>query len=148
MQVVVYAYNTAVQECTRHMPFEAMFGRVAHLPVDFNAIPTYNAHVKLQEFQNAEGQDSIEYAKERQRTEDAIRGNIKRAQRKQKEHYDLKHGATSCFGVGAVVLKKDFTQKKRKGGKLDYRWQGSYVICASIGKGLFRLKELDGKKVG
>ena len=148
LQEVVYAYNTAVQESTKHTPFEAMFGRVGRLPVDFNADPAYNAHVKLQEFQDAESPGSLECAEKRQRTEDAIRGNIKRAQRKQKEHYDLKHGAASCFSVGTVVLKKDFTRKKRKGGKLDYRWQGPYVICASVGKGLFRLKQLDGENVG
>ena len=47
-----------------------------------------------------------------------------------------------------MVLKKDFTRKKRKGGKLDYRWQGPYVILASVGKGLYKLKELNGDKVG
>ena len=34
---IVYSYNTAVQESSRHPPqFEAMFGRRAKLPVDFN----------------------------------------------------------------------------------------------------------------
>ena len=61
--VHVYAYNTAMQESTKHTPFEAMFGRVARLPVDFNGISTFNADVKLREFQNAEDQDSIECAK-------------------------------------------------------------------------------------
>ena len=59
----------------------------------------------------------------------------------------MKHGAASCFSIGSVVLKKDFTRKKRKGGKLDYRWQGSYVISASLGKGLFKLKELNREKI-
>ena len=45
LQEVVYAYNTAVQESTKHTPFEAMFGRVGRLPVDFNANPAYNAEV-------------------------------------------------------------------------------------------------------
>ena len=79
--------------------------------------------------------------------ETAIKENIEQAQKKQKEHYDLKHGAASCFSIGSVILKKDFTRKKRKGGKLDYRWQGPYVISASHGKGLFKLKELNGDKV-
>jgi len=34
---IVYSYNTAVQESTKVSPFEAMFGRIAHLPIDFNA---------------------------------------------------------------------------------------------------------------
>ena len=81
------------------------------------------------------------------KTEEAVKANIKQAQKKQKEHYDLRHGAAACFNVGSVVLKKDFTRKKCKGGKLDYRWQGPYMISASLGKGLFKLKELDGDKV-
>ena len=147
LQEVVYAYNTAVQESTKHTPFEAMFGRVARLPVDFNATSNYDADEKLQEFIEAESQDTFEHPAKRTKTEEAIKANIEEAQRKQKEHYDLKHGAASCFNVGSVVLKKDFTRKKRKGGKLDYRWQGLYVISASLGKGLFKLKELSGDKV-
>ena len=49
--------------------------------------------------------------------------NIICAQQKQKED------------VGALVLKKDFTKKKRKGGKLNSKWVGPYNIhksCSSI----------------
>ena len=81
------------------------------------------------------------------KTEEAVKSNIEQAQKKQKEYYDLKHGAAACFNVGSVVLKKDFTRKKRKGGKLDYWWQGPYMITASLGKGLFKLKELNRDKV-
>ena len=45
------------------------------------------------------------------------------------------------------MLKKDFRRKKRKGGKLDYRWEGPFLITATLGKGLFQLKELAGEKV-
>ena len=144
---VVYAYNTAVQESTKHTPFEAMFGRVARLPIDFNVKSAYDVDVKQQEYLDAEDQDSFELATKRRKTEDAIRENIGKAQKKQKEYYDLKHGSAACFDVGSTVLKKDFTRKKRKGGKLDYRWQGPYVICSSVGKGLYKLKEVNGDKV-
>ena len=144
---VVYAYNTAVQESTKHTPFEAMFGRMARLPVDFNASINFDADAKLKEFMDAKTNDSLERAAKRQKTEEAVKSNIEQAQKKQKEYYDLKHGAAACFNVGSVVLKKDFTRKKRKGGKLDYRWQGPYMITASLGKGLFKLKELNGDKV-
>lgn len=36
LQEVVYVYNTAIQESTRHSPFEVMFGRQGRLPVDIN----------------------------------------------------------------------------------------------------------------
>ena len=190
---VVYAYNTAVQKSTKHTPFQAMFGRMVRLPVDFNATidpdvnlqefmdadtmdsfqcvtePTkhtpfqamfgrmvrlpvdFNAtidpDVNLQEFMDADTMDSFQCATERQRTLEAVKENIEQAQKKQKEHYDLKHSAETCFNVGSVVLKKDFTRKRRRGGKLDYWWEGPYVISKSLGKGLFQLKELDGDKV-
>ena len=77
----------------------------------------------------AESQDTFEHAARRTKTEEAIKANIEEAQRKQKEHNDLKHGAASCFNVGSVVLKKDFTRKKRKGGKLDYIDGNLRAVC-------------------
>ena len=144
---VVHAYNTATQESTKHTPFEAMFGRIARLPIDVNVSNNYDADMKLQEFMDAETKDSFEQVEKRQKIEE-IKANIKQAQKKKKKYYDLKHGAVACFNVGSVVLKKDFTRRKRKGGKMDYRWLGPYVISASLGKGLFKLKELNGDKVG
>ena len=47
---VVYNYNTAVQESTRHTPFEVMFGRRGNLPIDFNTVASYNPDDKLKEF--------------------------------------------------------------------------------------------------
>ena len=79
--------------------------------------------------------------------EGLVKSNIKAVQAKQEKYYDEKFGASSCFRVGSTVLKKDFTRKKRKGGKPDYRWQGPYIITVALGKGLFQLKELNGDKV-
>ena len=59
---VVYAYNTAMQESTKHTPFEAMFGRVARLPIDFNTRSAYDADAKQLEYQDAEDQDSFKLA--------------------------------------------------------------------------------------
>ena len=42
---------------------------------------------------------------------------------------------------------KDFRRKKRRGGKLDYRWEGPFVITNNLGKGLFRLNQINGDKV-
>ena len=143
---VVFAYNTAVQELTKYTPFQAMFGRMARIPIDINSCPNYDAAEKLQEFHQADQPSfSTETAK---RQEDAeIIKNIKTAQAKQKRNYDQKHNVAECFGVGSTVLLKDFNRKKRKGGKLDFRWQGPFVIISSLGRGLFKLKEQHGTKV-
>ena len=68
--------------------------------------------------------------------------NIMRAQKKQKEAYDKKHHCPEVFEVGRLVMKKDFTWKKRKGGKLDPKWLGPYRISKNLGRGLYRLQEL------
>ena len=68
---VVYAYNTAVQESTKHTPFEAMFGRIGHLLVNF-----INFDAKLKEFMDAKTNDSLERAAKRRNTEEAVKSNI------------------------------------------------------------------------
>ena len=49
------------------------------------------------------------------------------------------------YQVGALVLKKDFRRKKRKGGKLDDRWLGPYTVAKDLGKGFYSLG--DGKNL-
>ena len=68
--------------------------------------------------------------------------NIILAQRRQKKVYDTKHSNPCVFQIGALVLKKDFTRKKRKGGKLDSKWVGPYKIVATLGRGLFHLQDV------
>jgi hypothetical protein len=70
------------------------------------------------------------------------KANIIVAQERQKKAYDQKHSNPHVFRVGALVLKKDFTRKKRKGGKLDSKWVGPYKIVATLGRGLYRLQEV------
>ena len=69
--------------------------------------------------------------------------NILEAQHRQMEAFDRKHACPLTYKVGARVLKKDFTRKRRRGGKLDCKWVGPYRIAAHLGKGLFRLERED-----
>ena len=41
------------------------------------------------------------------------------------------------------MLVKDFNRKKRKGGKLYYKWRGPYTITKCLGRGLYSLKAAD-----
>ena len=49
--------------------------------------------------------------------------------------------------MGAKMDVKDFNRKKRKGGKMDYRWMGPFVITKCLGKGLYSLKSCSSDKV-
>ena len=74
---------------------------------------------------------------------ESVKANIVLAQKRQKEQYDRKHSNPEVFAVGSLVLKKDFTRKKRAGGKLDHRWIGPYQISCALGRGLYRLQSAE-----
>ena len=44
-----------------------------------------------------------------------------------KFYYNQKHAVGDLFTVGSLVLKKDFRQKRWRGGKMDYCWQDPIV---------------------
>ena len=51
------------------------------------------------------------------------------------------------FWGGIFSFIEDFNRKKCKGGKLDFHWQGPFMVISSLSKGLFKLKKLHGTKV-
>ena len=57
------------------------------------------------------------------------------------------NGSPWHFPIGTKVLKKDFLRKRQKGSGLDCQWLGPFEVIASLEKGLFRLKQVDGNKV-
>ena len=48
--------------------------------------------------------------------------------------------------MGTLVVKKDFTRKKRAWGELDSRWTGPYRIVTSLGRGLYSLESVQNSK--
>ena len=125
-----------------------MYGRMARLPVDINTEKKSDPDGRLLDYHNLPDPDEESIHQHRKEMEASIQRNILAAQKKQKKYYDRVHGANSnVFAVGTKVLKKDFRRKKRKGGKLDYRWEGPFIIAGALGKGLFKLKDCSSEKV-
>lgn len=89
---------------------------------------------------NNAGRSVVDF-EERAKVLEMAKSNIMHAQKCQKKAYDRKHFISHVFKVGALVLKKDFLKKKRKGGKLDPKWVGPYKIVANLGRGLYQLEE-------
>ena len=112
-----------------------MFGRKARLPVDIDNEAVHDPDVKLMQYANKLEPNVDEITSKRKEMEENVKTNIELAQNKQKEYYDQKFGAASCFSVGSVVFMKDFTRKKRQGGKLDYEWVGPYTITKLLVRG-------------
>lgn len=56
-----------------------------------------------------------------------------KAQRTQKKQYDIKHRKAN-FAVGDKVLRYNRRRDTRKGGKLNPRYNGPFVIAEVMGK--------------
>ena len=139
LDALSYAYNTSRHESTLHTPFEVMFGRKAILPIDLD-VERPNAAKLLEDIEGADTGQSLEVlTSHRMEVLQEVKKNINLAQKKQKKQYDEKHSRAACYIVGAKVLKKDFTRKRRKGGKMDPKWLGPYMITKDIGKGFYKL---------
>ena len=135
LDTCVFAYNTSRHESSKYPPFTLMFGRQATLPID----------VELSDAGKTESVPSIQLnipkmQEERIKLLDQAKSNILQAQKKQKELFDKKNAKPLHYSVGQLVLKKDFTRTKSKGGKLKERYTGPYEITQAITRGVFQLK--------
>ena len=141
LDTCVYAYNTSHHDSTRFTPFELMFGRQAVLPIDIRS----DAVEAVDDVFTAVDEEMFQKMVEaKEATLEKAKTNIVAAQEKQKQTYDHKHCTSSeVYLVDSAVLKKDFTRKKRKGGKLDSNWIGPFTITRVLGKGLYRLESFD-----
>ena len=78
---------------------------------------------------------------DRQRILEEAKKNIIEAQAKQKEQYDRKHAQPEYYQVDQQVLKKYFTRKKTRGGKLKERYLGPYTITKVLPHGVYEIRD-------
>ena len=140
LDTCVYAYNTSVHESTHFTPFEVMFGRKAVLPIDIDVSgkdPEEKVKTCSDELSTAA---FTALGDRRRKLLEQVKGNIIRAQEKQKQDYDCRRANPKAYYVGYKVLKKDFLQKKRAGGKIEAKYLGPYAITGYLGRGLYSLQ--------
>ena len=141
----IFAYNTSCHESTLYTPFEIMFGRKVTLPIDLKM-----EQVEVVGNHGLFFQDNVldieEITKQRCSVVKQVKENIEKAQIKQKQNYDRRHANPKAYQIGTKVLEKDFTRKKRKGGKMDCKYVGPFIITKSLGKGLYSLASVESPK--
>ena len=140
LDTCVFAHNTSCHESFKFTPFELMFGRKATLPIDVELQKASPEEVCQKFYTLDEPNTSAILSEHAQRLETA-KQNILVAQLKQKENYDQKHAKPERFQINQVVLKKDFTCKKTKGGKLKERYLGPYTITKVLPHGTYELAD-------
>ena len=143
----VFAYNTSRHDSTKMTPFEVMFGRKATLPIDIELRKKSPAEVHdYAECDESDYNDRVKELEEQRRERlELVKANIDVAQKKQKENYDRKRAMPQYYKVGALVLLKDHTRKKRKGGKLAARWHGPFTIHRVLQRGMYALSDTAGR---
>ena len=119
-----------------------MFRRVAHLPVDCST-DNVDANQKLEEYTNLRSPDAEERDAKRRKMEEVVKENIEQAKlilRQETWCWCLVSSWDSCEAKG-------LQQEKEKRWLSGFPLEGPYTITASLGKGLYRLKEQNGEKV-
>src|ERR1043166_10299807 len=134
---VLFAYRTIKHNTTKRTPFFMVYGREAILPID-----------EIDEDREISEKESL-----LKRVYEIINLNenrnevleiIKRSQEKQKERHDKKI-IEDKFEIGDKVLLKDTAKEKQWSGKLSQKWKGPYYIHQIIGKGVYKLRDMDGR---
>lgn len=137
---VLFAYRTNRHSTTRRTPFYLTYGRKATLPID---------DLEISKEQHEEEDllkriyDLIELSEDR----DKVIEEIKAKQVKQKEKYDEGIKEETKLEIGDKVLLRDAAKEKQWSGKLSPKWKGPYYIHDIIGKGAYKLRDIDNGKV-
>ena len=144
IDTVLMGYRASRQASTKHSPYFLLFHQQMRLPIDSEVLPS-----SLD--QEDDDEDDLDQKIQilldaRQKAFKEVEANIEAAQKSQKETYDRKHQA-QVLPEGTEVLLENTYQKQRKGGKMDPLWLGPYTIHRNLGKGLYELKNKEGKLV-
>ena len=115
--------------------FEFMFGHKPTMPIDIDMATNIPEDQLLSRSQRAftvtSWRNGIPVATAPQTSESKHQASLGQAERVL--------WSQTCkpwaYKVGAKVLKNNFLHKKRKGGKMDTRLVGPYIITKNIGKG-------------
>ncbi|KAL5487221.1 hypothetical protein EMCRGX_G019798 [Ephydatia muelleri] len=144
LDTCAFAYNTSRHDSTKYTPFMLMFGRRATLPIDVELERQCSEDLCKTYWELDEHPYPAVFSEHARILEEA-KGNIIAAQLRQKEAYDKKHCKPDQFQCDQLVLLRNFSRKKVKGGKLTERFLGPYTIINVLPNRVYEIRNEEGK---
>ena len=145
------SHRHTVHSTTNIEPSAILLGRKPTLSTDMllRSDDYLNRELQDEEIEEIKNRNYTEILKQlnlvRESVFNTTSQNILTAQVSQKKYYDIRHSRNFKFAKNDIVIKFLPRNSQRKGGKLDDKFSGPYVIDEITDLGIARLRMLKGK---
>ncbi|GJV76984.1 reverse transcriptase domain-containing protein [Tanacetum coccineum] len=139
---VLWAHRTTIKVSTGDTPFSLVYGTEAVIPAEIGMPTIRTAEVNITT-NDDERRIDLDILEER-REQAAIREE--KAKLKMKGYYDAKVRGVS-FRPGDFVYRANDASHAEDTGKLGPKWEGPYEVTEALGKGAYKLRDMDGREL-
>ncbi|GJR82807.1 reverse transcriptase domain-containing protein [Tanacetum coccineum] len=139
---VLWAHRTTIKVSTGDTPFSLVYGTEAVIPAEIGmpTIRTAEVNITTNDDERRIDLDILEERRERA----AIREE--KVKLKMKGYYDAKVRGVS-FRPGDFVYRANDASHAEDTGKLGPKWEGPYEVTEALGKGAYKLRDMDGREL-
>ncbi|GKA71700.1 reverse transcriptase domain-containing protein [Tanacetum coccineum] len=139
---VLWAHRTTIKVSTRDTPFSLVYGTETVIRAEIRMPNIRTAEVNIAT-NDDERRIDLDILEER-REQAAIREE--KAKLKMKGYYDAKVRGIS-FRPGDFVYRANDASHAEDTGKLGPKWEGPYEVMEALGKGAYKLRDMDGREL-
>ncbi|GJV82399.1 reverse transcriptase domain-containing protein [Tanacetum coccineum] len=139
---VLWAHRTTIKVSTGDTPFSLVYGTEAVIPakIGMPTIRTAEVHIATNDDERRINLDILEERREQA----AIREE--KAKLQMKGYYDAKVRGIS-FRPGDFVYRANHASLAEDTRKLGPKWEGPYEVTEALGKGAYKLRDMDGREL-
>ncbi|GJW87972.1 reverse transcriptase domain-containing protein [Tanacetum coccineum] len=139
---VLWAHRTTIKVSTGDTPFSLVYGTEAVIPAEIGMPTIRTAEVNIAT-NDDERRIDLDILEER-REQAAIREE--KAKLQMKGYYDARVRGVS-FRPGDFVYRANDASHAEDTGKLGPKWEGPYEVTEALGKGAYKLRDMEGREL-
>ncbi|GJT08279.1 reverse transcriptase domain-containing protein [Tanacetum coccineum] len=139
---VLWAHRTTIKVSTGDTPFSLVYGTEAVIPAEIGMPTIRTAEVNIAT-NDDERRIDLDILEER-REQAAIREE--KAKSQMKGYYDARVRRVS-FRPGDFVYRANDASHAEDTGKLGPKWEGPYEVTEALGKGAYKLRDMEGREL-